>query len=160
MRRHEGPSPKSLDSDEILSSNIRYFVAVLRFVVIYAFMKHLLRFKCKTASFCPDSDKKDPTCLQIRAKTTFFVAILVIRAKTMFFCRKLANTRTEEFFCVCRKPANFCHPCGDQTTPYFFILSHNMSSNMDATNLAIVNDKMMSVKRNQAEAANSKMRRG
>ena len=32
MRRHEGPSPKNLESDE----NIRYFVAILRFVAIYA----------------------------------------------------------------------------------------------------------------------------
>ena len=30
-----------------------------------------------------------------------------------------------------------------------------MSSNMDVSNLAIVNNKMMSVKRNQAEAAYS-----
>ena len=34
-----------------------------------------------------------------------------------------------------------------------------MSSNMDVSNLAIVNNKMMSVKRNQAEAAHSYMRR-
>ena len=36
MRRHEGPSPKSLDSDKILSSNMSYFVVILRFVAIYA----------------------------------------------------------------------------------------------------------------------------
>ena len=33
VRRHEGPAPKSSDSDE-LSPNIRYFVRILRFVAI------------------------------------------------------------------------------------------------------------------------------
>ena len=36
-QRHEGPSPKSLDSDENLRPNLRHFVAILRFVVIFAF---------------------------------------------------------------------------------------------------------------------------
>ena len=44
---------------KMLSPNKRYFVAILRFVAIYAFyIKLLLSFKCKTASFCPDSDKR------------------------------------------------------------------------------------------------------
>ena len=33
VRGHKGPAPKSSDSDE-LSPNIRYFVPILRFVVI------------------------------------------------------------------------------------------------------------------------------
>ena len=36
VRRYEGPSSKSLVSEESLSPNIRYFVAILKFVVIYA----------------------------------------------------------------------------------------------------------------------------
>ena len=32
VRKHKGPSPKILDLDENLSPNIRYFVAILRFV--------------------------------------------------------------------------------------------------------------------------------
>ena len=36
VRRHEGPSPKSLDSDENFKPNIRYFVTILRFVAIHA----------------------------------------------------------------------------------------------------------------------------
>ena len=58
-------------------------------------------------------------------------------------------------FFVRQIPASFCHPGSGQMTRYFFILSHNMSRVMDVTNLAIVNDKVMSVKRNQAEAAHS-----
>ena len=36
VRRYEGPLSKSLVSEESLSPNIRYFVAILKFVVIYA----------------------------------------------------------------------------------------------------------------------------
>ena len=35
-RRHEGPSPKTLDSDENLRPNLRHFVAILKFVAIFA----------------------------------------------------------------------------------------------------------------------------
>ena len=34
--RNEGPSPKSLDLEKTLSTNTRYFVAILRFIRIYA----------------------------------------------------------------------------------------------------------------------------
>ena len=46
MQRHEGPSQKSLDFDENLSTNIRYFVAILRFVLIYAVFGRLGAIKC------------------------------------------------------------------------------------------------------------------
>ena len=36
MLRHEGPSPKSLDLHENFSPNIRFLVAILRFVAIHA----------------------------------------------------------------------------------------------------------------------------
>ena len=40
--RHEGPSPKTLDSDENLRPNLRHFVAILKFVAIFAlFLKTL-----------------------------------------------------------------------------------------------------------------------
>ena len=35
-RKRDGPLPKSLNSDKNLSPNIRYIVAILRFVAIYA----------------------------------------------------------------------------------------------------------------------------
>ena len=82
MRRHEGPSPKSLDSDKkfklehtlfccelrffaiyalykvsFLSPNIRYFVGILRFIAIYALYK---------ASFRPDSDKRQHYFVQTK----------------------------------------------------------------------------------------------
>ena len=41
VQRHEGPSPKSFDSDKNLSTNIRYFVRILRFAVIYALFVRL-----------------------------------------------------------------------------------------------------------------------
>ena len=46
MRRHEGPSPKSLDSDKILSSNMSYFVVILRFVAIYPLFEYFRQEKC------------------------------------------------------------------------------------------------------------------
>ena len=36
VRRHQGPSPKSLELDENFKHEINYFVAILRFVAIYA----------------------------------------------------------------------------------------------------------------------------
>ena len=51
---------------------------------------------------------------QIRAKTTFFVAILVICPRTAFFCRKLANTRsTKELkaFLHSQKTCQLLPPC-------------------------------------------------
>ena len=41
VRGHEGPPPKSLDSDKNLSPNIRYIVAILWFVAIYALFRRL-----------------------------------------------------------------------------------------------------------------------
>ena len=41
VQRHKGPLPKSLDLDENLSPHIRYFVAILRFVAIYALFGRL-----------------------------------------------------------------------------------------------------------------------
>ena len=51
--------------------------------------------------------------LQIRAKTTFFVAIFVLRTKTTFLPRiskHVLDERIEGIFSVCRMPAYFCHP--------------------------------------------------
>ena len=53
--------------------------------------------------------------LQIRAKTTFLVAILAIPAKKRLLsqCSNYAPAeRIEHIFCASRKPANFCHPEG------------------------------------------------
>ena len=40
-RKHEGPLPKSLESDKNCKPNISYFVAILRFVAIYALFGNL-----------------------------------------------------------------------------------------------------------------------
>ena len=53
VRRHERPTPKSLDSDK--SSNICYFVVISRFVAIYALFGNLYDHFCprrKAANFC------------------------------------------------------------------------------------------------------------
>ena len=76
---------------EILSPNIRHFVSILRFVANYAFYK------------------------------AFYIELLM--RKNCVFCCNVGNTRKnnifrkyahgeriEGIFCVCRKPANFCHP--------------------------------------------------
>ena len=44
--RHEGPSPKTLDSDENLRPNLRHFVAILKFVAIFALFLRLWAWKC------------------------------------------------------------------------------------------------------------------
>ena len=36
VQRQEGPSPKRWNRRNILSPNIRYFVAIIRFIAIYA----------------------------------------------------------------------------------------------------------------------------
>ena len=46
LQRHGGPSPKSLDPTKILSPNMRCFVAILRFVAIYAVFLKSLGKKC------------------------------------------------------------------------------------------------------------------
>ena len=40
-QKQKGPSPKSLDLDENFKSNLRYFVAILRIVAIYAHVRRL-----------------------------------------------------------------------------------------------------------------------
>ena len=42
--RNEGPSSKSLDLEKTLSTNTRYFAAILRFVTIHALFERLLAF--------------------------------------------------------------------------------------------------------------------
>ena len=98
--RHEGPSPKSLDSDEnfkpehtlfcrvfrfvmiyllykasFLSSNLPYFDAILRFVVIYVLYIN--------ASFHPDSDERQFLFVGTQMKDSFLLSRL--RRKTTSF---------------------------------------------------------------------------
>ena len=58
-RRHEGPSPKVLTWKKILSPNTHYFVAILRFVAIYAVFGILIEKQCfflsKIVFFCHNS---------------------------------------------------------------------------------------------------------
>ena len=59
MQRHEGPSPKSLDSDEDLKPLHTIFVAILRFVTIYTLFgsvgKNSVFFLSKTAFLGQDA---------------------------------------------------------------------------------------------------------
>ena len=98
----------------ILSPKIHHFVAILRFVVIYALFGRLLAKKCPffvniSVSWVRSTLLHGTYCilywtefanLQLRAKTTIFLRKWQLRA-----WRKMCG-----HFRICRKPANFCHP--------------------------------------------------
>ena len=95
---------------KILSSNIRYFVAILKFVAIYAFYK---------ASFCPDSDERELPFIQTQILSSRF------RRKTAPFL----HTQTKDSVLssrLRRKIASFRPDSGERQLP--FIQTHILSS--------------------------------
>ena len=111
VRRHGGPSPKSFDSDKNLSTNIRYFVRILRFAVIYALF---VRLGGKKVFFLAQQRR-------ILSKSAllhglYWISYWIISAnlnyaqKQRACCENSKYTPNENFygpFCPRRKAANF-----------------------------------------------------
>ena len=83
VERHEGPSPKSLDSDENLKPEHTLFCRELKFVAIYALFGDLWAKKCLFGS------KTEFLGQEVHYYMVYKFANLRLRAKTTHLSRKL-----------------------------------------------------------------------
>ena len=116
VRRHERPSPKSWTRTKIFSPNIRYFVAILRFVATSTFFLEI--FEQKKCFFFGQNS------VFLGQEPHYYIVYIAYNAELNFqssqklrICRESSKYRLDEnlygHFCPRRKAANFCHPVGN-----------------------------------------------
>ena len=109
---------KVLTRTKILSPNIRYFVAIIRFVAIYALFGNLWAKKCLFGSKTVFLGKEGHFYMVYIAYFTELKSKIWDYAQKLRSCRENCKYALDEnlhdHFCPPRKAAKFCHP-GTQT---------------------------------------------